>query len=236
MIFGGVFRTGRQQAIAAADSIGGRILEVGVGTGISLPRYAPHCRLVGIDIADAMLEKARRRVREFGLPNVEDIAVMDAENLVYDADSFDVVVAQYVVTAVPDPEQALNEFIRVLRPGGELIITTRISADVVDAQNKRDSSRNRSDNASAEFRKLTSNITYFSDAEEATRWARQVDKAASQWAKYDDHRGDGRKDLDKATKKQRKAQGAVDKAQAKVDRGRSMKAEAERLTSLGGRP
>lgn len=111
----------------------------------------------------------------------------------------------------------------------------RYSADVVDAQNKRDSSRNRSDNASAEFRKLTSNITYFSDAEEASRWARQVDKAASNWAKYDDRRGDGRKDLDKASKNQRKVQGAVDKAQAKVDRGRTMKAEAERLSRLGGR-
>ncbi|MGN3974196.1 hypothetical protein [Tsuneonella sp. SYSU-LHT278] len=111
----------------------------------------------------------------------------------------------------------------------------RYSADVVDAQNKRDGSRARSEHAAAEFRKLTSNITYFSDAEEAARWARQVEKAASQWAKYAERRGDGRKELDAATRKQSQAQSAVDKAQAKVDRGRAMKAEAERLSRIDGR-
>lgn len=109
------------------------------------------------------------------------------------------------------------------------------SADVVNAQNKRDSSRARSENASAEFRKLTASPTYFSDAAEASRWARQVEKAAAEWAKYDDRRGDGRAELDKAMKKQSKAQAAVDKAQAKIDRGRTMKAEAERLSMLNGR-
>lgn len=106
------------------------------------------------------------------------------------------------------------------------------SADVVGAQNKRDSSRSRAENASAEFRKLTTSVTYFSDPQEAARWARQVDKAAAEWAKYDDRRGDGRQDLDKGVKRQRDAQEAVDKAQAKVDRGRAMKAEAERLSRL----
>jgi len=129
LVFGGVFKDGRQEAITAAERIGGRVLEVGVGTGISLPRYAKNCSLVGIDIADAMLDKARQRVRDLDLHNVEDIAVMDAENLRFEAESFDVVVAQYVVTAVPDPERALDEFMRVLRPEGELIITTRISAE-----------------------------------------------------------------------------------------------------------
>ena len=108
----------------------------------------------------------------------------------------------------------------------------RYSADVVSAQNKRDTSRARSDNASAEFRKLVNNSGYFTDAAEAARWARQVEKAAAEWAKYDDRRGDGRADLGEATKRQAKAQAAVDKAQAKVDRGRTMKAEAERLSRL----
>lgn len=129
LLFGGVFETGRREAITAADRIGGRILEVGVGTGISLPQYQAKNRLVGIDISDAMLEKARRRVRKLGLSNVEEILVMDAENLRFLDGSFDVVVAQYVVTAVPDPERALDEFVRVLRPGGEIIITSRIGAD-----------------------------------------------------------------------------------------------------------
>jgi len=128
MVFGGVFKSGRAQAAEAANRIGGRILEAGIGTGISLPLYRSDCRLVGIDISSSMLEKARRRVQRLGLSNVENIAVMDVEDLRYPDESFDVVIAQYVVTAVPDPEQALDEFYRVLKPGGEIIIATRISA------------------------------------------------------------------------------------------------------------
>jgi phosphatidylethanolamine/phosphatidyl-N-methylethanolamine N-methyltransferase len=128
LVFGGVFKSGRAQTAEAANRIGGRILEAGVGTGISLPLYRKDCKLVGIDISHSMLDKARERVRRLGLTNVENIAVMDVEDLLYPDDSFDVVIAQYVVTAVPDPERALDEFYRVLRPGGEIIIATRISA------------------------------------------------------------------------------------------------------------
>ncbi|MBI5265503.1 MAG: methyltransferase domain-containing protein [Bradyrhizobium sp.] len=129
LVFGGVFSKGRQAAIAATNEIGGRVLEVGIGTGISLPQYAPHVLIFGTDISEQMLNKARRRVKELKLKNVEGLAVMDAENLEFADDSFDVVMAQYVVTAVPNPEKAMDEFARVLRPGGELIILTRVSAD-----------------------------------------------------------------------------------------------------------
>ena len=129
LVFGGVFSKGRRAAIAATNKLGGRVLEVGVGTGISLPLYAPHVRIFGTDISEAMLEKAKRRVAEFHLKNIEGLAVMDAEKLEFPDNSFDVVMAQYVVTAVPNPEKALDEFARVLRPGGELIILTRVSAD-----------------------------------------------------------------------------------------------------------
>lgn len=129
LVFGRVFRRGRSEAIAAAERVGGRILEVGVGTGISLPGYDRSNRVVGVDISEAMLAKARERVSELGLDHVEHIGVMDAESLDFPDDSFDVVVAQYVVTAVPNPEQALNEFLRVLKPGGEIVITTRVGAD-----------------------------------------------------------------------------------------------------------
>src|SRR6201991_1186643 len=129
LVFGGVFSKGRKAAIAATNRIGGRVLEVGVGTGISLPQYASHLRIFGSDISESMLEKARKRVSEFRLKNVEGLAVMDAEKLEFPDNSFDVVMAQYVVTAVPNPEVALDEFARVVRPGGELIILTRVSAD-----------------------------------------------------------------------------------------------------------
>src|ERR1700751_4649361 len=129
LVFGGVFSKGRKAAIAATNKIGGRVLEVGVGTGISLPQYAPHLRIFGTDISEAILSKAKQRVTDLRLKNVEGLAVMDAEKLEFPDNSFDVVMAQYVVTAVPNPEAALDEFARVLRPGGELIILTRVSAD-----------------------------------------------------------------------------------------------------------
>jgi phosphatidylethanolamine/phosphatidyl-N-methylethanolamine N-methyltransferase len=129
LVFGAVFERGRQAAIAAAERIGGRILEVGVGTGISLPDYARHNRLVGVDLSEPMLRKAQERVEEFGLTNVESLAVMDAERLAFPDDSFDVVVAQYVITTVPNPEATLDEFARVLKPGGEIILVSRVGAE-----------------------------------------------------------------------------------------------------------
>jgi phosphatidylethanolamine/phosphatidyl-N-methylethanolamine N-methyltransferase len=129
LVFGGVFGRGRRAAILASNSIGGRMLEVGVGTGISLPQYAQNLRIFGTDISAAMLRKARGRVADLRLGNVEGLAVMDAEKLEFPDHSFDVVMAQYVVTAVPNPEAALDEFARVLRPGGQIILLSRVSAD-----------------------------------------------------------------------------------------------------------
>jgi phosphatidylethanolamine/phosphatidyl-N-methylethanolamine N-methyltransferase len=128
-VFGGVFSKGRDAAIQATNKLGGRVLEVGVGTGISLPLYSPNLRIFGTDISEEMLKKAKRRVAEGKLKNIEGLSVMDAEKLEFPDNAFDVVMAQYVVTAVPNPEAALDEFARVLRPGGELIILTRVSAD-----------------------------------------------------------------------------------------------------------
>jgi phosphatidylethanolamine/phosphatidyl-N-methylethanolamine N-methyltransferase len=129
LVFGQVFKRGRSAAIDAAERIGGRILEVGVGTGISLPSYSRSSRLVGIDISEPMLRKARERVETLKLGNVEQLDVMDAARLEFPDAAFDVVVAQYVITAVPNPEAALDEFARVLKPGGEIILTTRVGAE-----------------------------------------------------------------------------------------------------------
>lgn len=129
LVFGPVFRRGRRAAIDAAETVGGRILEVGVGTGISLPHYRADSRITGIDIADQMLDKARDRVRRLKLNHVERIAIGDAEALDFADASFDVVVAQYVVSAVPHPDRALSEFLRVVRPGGMIVIATRLGAE-----------------------------------------------------------------------------------------------------------
>jgi phosphatidylethanolamine/phosphatidyl-N-methylethanolamine N-methyltransferase len=129
LVFGTVFERGRHAAIAAAERIGGRILEVGVGTGISLPDYSSCNRLCGIDISEPMLRKAQERVRDLGLTNVEGLWVMDAEHLNFPDCSFDVVVAQYVITTVPNPEATLDEFARVLKPGGEIVLVSRVGAE-----------------------------------------------------------------------------------------------------------
>jgi phosphatidylethanolamine/phosphatidyl-N-methylethanolamine N-methyltransferase len=129
LVFGAVFERGRAAAIEAAERIGGRILEVGVGTGISLPDYSPAHRICGVDISEPMLMKARERVAKQDLRNVEGLWVMDAEKLGFPDESFDVVVAQYVITTVPNPEATLDEFARVLKPGGEIVLVSRVGAE-----------------------------------------------------------------------------------------------------------
>ncbi len=129
LVFGAVFERGRKAAVTAAERIGGRILEVGVGTGLSLPDYAWTNRIVGVDLSVPMLRRAKARAKEHRLSNVDGLAVMDARRLGFQDCVFDVVVAQYVITAVPEPEATLDEFARVLRPGGEIILVNHLGAE-----------------------------------------------------------------------------------------------------------
>lgn len=129
MVFGKVFDEGRRSTIAEADRIGGRVLDVGIGTGLSLLDYKRSTKICGVDISEPMLRRAHERVRKHNLGNVETLAVMDAKNLAFPDNHFDAVVAQYVITAVPDPEATLDDFIRVLKPGGELILVNHIGAE-----------------------------------------------------------------------------------------------------------
>jgi phosphatidylethanolamine/phosphatidyl-N-methylethanolamine N-methyltransferase len=129
LVFGAVFERGRSLAIEAAERIGGRILEVGVGTGLSLPHYSNANRICGVDLSEPMLLKAKERVAALNLSHVEGLWVMDAERLAFADASFDVIVAQYVVTTVPNPEGTLDEFARVLKPGGEIVLVSRVGAE-----------------------------------------------------------------------------------------------------------
>src|SRR5262245_45442039 len=128
-VFGAVFDAGRKATIAAAERIGGRILDVGIGTGISLTDYAPTKRVVGGDSCEAMPRKPRGRALAHRLAHVEALAVMDAQHLGFPDAFFDAVVAQYVITTVPDPEAALDEFARVTKPGGEIILVNHLGAE-----------------------------------------------------------------------------------------------------------
>lgn len=129
LVFGGVFERGRRAVVAASERVGRRILEVGVGTGLSLPFYSEESSVFGIDVSEEMLRKARARVRAERLRHVERLSIMDAEALDFADASFDAVVAQCVVNTVPNPELALEEFARVLRPGGEIILLNRVGAE-----------------------------------------------------------------------------------------------------------
>jgi phosphatidylethanolamine/phosphatidyl-N-methylethanolamine N-methyltransferase len=122
-VFGAVLEPGRQTAIRGMDlQPGARILEVGVGTGLSLAAYPPDVEVTGGDISPAMLARARRRAAGRGLAQVRELAVMDARKLLYPDASFDLVVAMYVVSVTPEPEQVVAEMVRVCRPGGHLVI------------------------------------------------------------------------------------------------------------------
>ena len=119
--FGAVFQPGRRAIVDLMDcSPGERILEVGVGTGLSLPLYPKDVNVVGIDISPTMLDQARARLARCGRSNIADLTVMDAENMGFKDDSFDKVVAMYVASVVPDPERLVNEMRRVCKSGGQL--------------------------------------------------------------------------------------------------------------------
>jgi phosphatidylethanolamine/phosphatidyl-N-methylethanolamine N-methyltransferase len=127
--FGFVAAEGRKHAVEFINKTRGRVLEVGVGTGLSLPAYAPHLEIVGIDLSPEMLEKARERVAEEHLTNVTALLEMDASELAFEDASFDTVVAMYVMTVVPDPEKVMRELSRVCKPGGDVIIVNHFSSE-----------------------------------------------------------------------------------------------------------
>ncbi len=98
-----------------------RVLEVGVGTGISLPLYPRHCEVVGIDLSFGMLEKAQKRIETHQMDHVS-VQRMDAGKMEFEENSFDIVMAAYVVTAVPDYRPVISEMIRVCKPGGRIVM------------------------------------------------------------------------------------------------------------------
>ncbi|MGH7061523.1 MAG: class I SAM-dependent methyltransferase, partial [Stellaceae bacterium] len=114
IVFGPVFHPGRKAAVGIAnDRPGQRILEVGVGTGLSLPYFRRDSQVTGIDVSAEMLEKARSRTARLGLAHVAGLHEMDAENLDFADNSFDAVLALYVASVVPNPARFAAEMRRV---------------------------------------------------------------------------------------------------------------------------
>lgn len=121
--FGPILHPGRKlivQSMACRPEE--RVLEVGVGTGLSLPLYPKGVSVTGIDVSKEMLAKAERRVARQGLTNVEGVLEMDGQNMGFDDHSFDKVVAMYVVSVVPDPVRLVDEMRRVCKPEGDIFI------------------------------------------------------------------------------------------------------------------
>jgi len=130
IVFGPVFHPGRKEAVRIAnDRPGQRILEVGVGTGLSLPHFRPDSQVTGIDVSEEMLAKARGRVARRRLSHVDGLHVMDAENLEFADNSFDAVLALYVASVVPNPARFAAEMRRVCIPGGTIVVVNHFASD-----------------------------------------------------------------------------------------------------------
>jgi phosphatidylethanolamine/phosphatidyl-N-methylethanolamine N-methyltransferase len=130
VVFGPVFHPGRKEAVRIAnDRPSQQILEVGVGTGLSLPFFRADSRVTGVDISEEMLAKARRRVSRKRLAHVAGLHVMDAEHLDFDDNSFDAVLALYVASVVPDPRRLAAEMRRVCIPGGTIVLVNHFTSE-----------------------------------------------------------------------------------------------------------
>jgi phosphatidylethanolamine/phosphatidyl-N-methylethanolamine N-methyltransferase len=129
-VFGPVLQPGRKAVLDALKlAPGDRVLEVGVGTGLSLPLYPRSVRITGIDVSGEMLAKARARVARRRLDNVDALLEMDAESMSFPDASFDKVVAMYVVSVVPRPAKLIEELHRVCRPDGEIFIVNHFQSE-----------------------------------------------------------------------------------------------------------
>lgn len=129
-VFGPLFHPGRREAVRVAnDRPGQRVLEVGVGTGLSLPYFRPDSQVTGIDVSPEMLDKAKQRVARKKLAHVEALQVMDAEHMTFEDNSFDAVLALYVASVVPNPARFAAEMRRVCIPGGTIVLVNHFTSE-----------------------------------------------------------------------------------------------------------
>jgi phosphatidylethanolamine/phosphatidyl-N-methylethanolamine N-methyltransferase len=128
-LFDKIFYPGRVAAVDLLEiKAGDRVLEVGVGTGLNLPLYRRDCAVTGVDISVQMLRKAEERICTYGVTNAK-LMVMDASKLGFPDNSFDRIIATYVISAVPDPVKTLLEMRRVCKPSGHLVILNHFKSD-----------------------------------------------------------------------------------------------------------
>src|ERR1700749_8190 len=129
VVCGPVIVQGRRAAAKAARAVGGKILEVGVGTGLSFDDYDFSTEITGIDLSAPMLAKAREKMASGRYPHVKDVQRMDAHHMSFADATFDCVVAQFVITLVANPEQVLSECNRVVKPGGRILLVNQLYSE-----------------------------------------------------------------------------------------------------------
>ena len=128
--FGMISRVARREAVAAVNrSAGENVLEVGVGTGLALPLYGGDKRVTGIDLSAPMLELARERVADAGLRNIEALLEMDAQATSFADGQFDIAVAMFVASVVPNPRSLVAELRRVVKPGGKILFVNHFAVE-----------------------------------------------------------------------------------------------------------
>jgi phosphatidylethanolamine/phosphatidyl-N-methylethanolamine N-methyltransferase len=128
--FGWISATARREAVAAVNRApGARVLEVGVGTGLALPLYDKAKRITGIDLSAHMLAQARQRAVDLDLRNIDRLLELDAQDTGFPTGSFDVAVAMFVASVVPNPRALVAELKRVVRPGGKILFVNHFAAE-----------------------------------------------------------------------------------------------------------
>jgi phosphatidylethanolamine/phosphatidyl-N-methylethanolamine N-methyltransferase len=125
---GPLFRSAHIAITHAANRIGGHVLEVGVGTGLLLPLYRKDMSVTGLDLSDRMLAKARARLGGSVMPQVVALEAGDIHELRHPDNIYDVIVLPFVLTLLSNPEKALDNCCRMLRPGGEIIIVSHFQS------------------------------------------------------------------------------------------------------------
>ena len=125
----GLFISSRRKAAAMAGQCGNDILEIGVGTGLSLGDYGANVTLCGIDLSPEMIERAAQRAAKGTSARIRSLKIMDAHDLTFPENRFDVVVAQFLITLVENPERVLDEAFRVVRPGGEIVLVNHFYSE-----------------------------------------------------------------------------------------------------------
>ncbi len=128
--FGWISRTARREVVAAVNRTPGtKVLEVGVGTGLALPLYDPAKHITGIDLSAHMLGQARERAADLGLRNIDALLEMDAQATSFADGSFDIAVAMFVASVVPNPRALVAELKRIVRPGGRILFVNHFAAE-----------------------------------------------------------------------------------------------------------